>query len=40
MATDEKPQYKEERPIGEWTPFRHGVFRMRWIAILFVNIVS
>ncbi len=40
MATDEKPQHKEERPIGAWTPFRHGVFRMLWIAILFVNIAS
>ena len=40
MATDEKTQHKEERPIGAWTPFRHGVFRMLWIAILFVNIAS
>lgn len=33
------PIQKENR-IGAWTPMRHPVFRMLWIAILFVNIAS
>ncbi len=34
-----KPAQKEKQ-VGAWTPMRHPVFRMLWIAILFVNIAS
>ncbi len=30
----------QERPVGAWTPLRHPVFRMLWIAILCVNVAS
>lgn len=30
----------KENQTGAWTPMRHPVFRMLWIAILFVNIAS
>ena len=40
METGENTPQKTEPQIGAWTPFRHGVFRMLWIAILFVNIAS
>lgn len=33
------PVHKENQ-TGAWTPMRHPVFRMLWIAILFVNIAS
>ncbi len=39
MTTGEKTE-KAAGQIGAWTPLRHPVFRMLWIAILFVNIAS
>ncbi|EEO27504.1 MFS transporter [Oxalobacter paraformigenes] len=39
MRTGEKTEKAAEQ-IGAWTPLRHPVFRMLWIAILFVNIAS
>lgn len=38
-AATSDPIHKESQ-IGAWTPMRHPVFRMLWIAILFVNIAS
>lgn len=41
MNTQTEPAGKQDTPaVGALTPFRHGVFRMLWIGILFVNIAS
>lgn len=40
MPVASSPADRKEKPIGAWTPLRNPVFRMLWIAILFVNIAS
>ncbi len=40
MPLASRDPVRKENQIGAWTPMKHPVFRMLWIAILFVNIAS
>ena len=40
MPLASRDSVRKENQIGAWTPMKHPVFRMLWIAILFVNIAS
>lgn len=40
MSAASSESTQKEKQISAWIPMRHPVFRMLWIAILFVNIAS